>query len=174
MSMSERGDAIYRVDLLLKALGIESSSFWEFVEWALSEQIVRSLAQAVEKSNDKQYFAKPDSLRQFRNLLRNRTGTGRWNEQDLELVYQAVKMKFENHYREPLQYGEYLRLLWTVPHCCTQCGKEPPEIKLHVDHIVPASLGGRSKRHNIQFLCEDCNLRKSNKLQEGKPWLQLW
>lgn len=48
---------------------------------------------------------------------------------------------------------------------CVCCGRKPPEVQLHVDHIKP-----RSKRpdleldiNNLQIMCKDCNLGKSNK-----------
>ena len=35
---------------------------------------------------------------------------------------------------------------------------------LHVDHIIPVSKGGTSDMGNLQTLCQDCNLGKSNRL----------
>lgn len=37
-------------------------------------------------------------------------------------------------------------------------------IKLHVDHIIPVSKGGKTELSNLQTLCERCNLGKTNKL----------
>jgi hypothetical protein len=160
-----------RVSILLKSLGIDEGSFMEFVEWGLSEQLVETLStnKAVQ---DKGFFSRLNSLKQFRDVLRQRTGRD-WAANDLDTLFTAVKRKFETHFREPLAYGEYLKLLWTTPHRCVKCGKEPPSVKLHVDHIIPVALGGRSKRYNIQFLCAECNLKKSKKLEGGKPWLEL-
>lgn len=47
--------------------------------------------------------------------------------------------------------------------CCI-CGISAREgAKLHVDHIVPVSKGGKTVMDNLQTLCERCNLGKSNK-----------
>lgn len=49
---------------------------------------------------------------------------------------------------------------------CVFCGKSPAtnlETKLHIDHINPFSKGGKSILENLQTLCEECNLGKSNK-----------
>lgn len=47
---------------------------------------------------------------------------------------------------------------------CQMCGATPQDgAKLHVDHIKPISLGGRSSLDNLQTLCETCNLGKSNR-----------
>jgi 5-methylcytosine-specific restriction endonuclease McrA len=48
---------------------------------------------------------------------------------------------------------------------CTRCGATPQThgISLHVDHIVPVSMGGTSEMDNLQTLCAPCNLGKSNR-----------
>ncbi len=44
---------------------------------------------------------------------------------------------------------------------CAKCGSEND---LHVDHIIPFSLGGSNDIKNLQLLCKKCNLKKSNKI----------
>jgi len=51
---------------------------------------------------------------------------------------------------------------------CRACGRSPandPKVELHVDHIRPVSRGGNPGRglRNLQTLCRDCNLGKSNR-----------
>jgi len=43
---------------------------------------------------------------------------------------------------------------------CAHCDQK--DGKFHVDHIVPLSRGGIDELMNLQFLCAQCNLRKSN------------
>jgi 5-methylcytosine-specific restriction endonuclease McrA len=45
---------------------------------------------------------------------------------------------------------------------CKNCGSVE---KLEIDHIVPVILGGTNKLENLQFLCSDCNGKKSDILQ---------
>ncbi|MBK6572937.1 MAG: HNH endonuclease [Saprospiraceae bacterium] len=50
---------------------------------------------------------------------------------------------------------------------CKKCGRAPakdPSIILHVDHITPWSKGGETVIGNLEALCEQCNLGKSNVL----------
>lgn len=52
---------------------------------------------------------------------------------------------------------------------CCLCGRTPKDgVILHVDHIKPRSKYPELelKLRNLQILCEDCNLGKSNKYEE--------
>lgn len=58
-----------------------------------------------------------------------------------------------------------IRVLKRDRFCCCYCNRS--DVSLHVDHIVPVSKGGKSVIDNLQILCRDCNLGKSNKIIEG-------
>jgi hypothetical protein len=67
--------------------------------------------------------------------------------------------------------GINLRLRWTIlkrdNFSCRKCGRSPakdPSIILHVDHIIPWSKDGETVIENLETLCEQCNLGKSNLL----------
>ena len=48
---------------------------------------------------------------------------------------------------------------------CCACGSSPakdPSIELHIDHIIPWSKGGETEMDNMQTLCSNCNLGKSD------------
>jgi len=48
---------------------------------------------------------------------------------------------------------------------CQCCGNSPalsPGLILHVDHVHPWSKGGRTTKDNLQTLCEQCNIGKSD------------
>lgn len=48
---------------------------------------------------------------------------------------------------------------------CVLCGRSAEDgVLLHVDHIIPVSKGGRTIMENLQTLCSECNLGKSDKL----------
>ena len=49
---------------------------------------------------------------------------------------------------------------------CVLCGASPANksgCELHIDHIVPWSLGGETVEENLRTLCSECNLGRSNK-----------
>lgn len=45
---------------------------------------------------------------------------------------------------------------------CQYCGRTPPTVILHCDHVIPSSGGGPDEFSNLVTSCEDCNLGKSN------------
>ena len=65
--------------------------------------------------------------------------------------------------------GPSLRLRFNVlkrdNFTCVQCGASPakdPSVELHIDHIKPWSKEGETVLGNLQTLCSQCNLGKSN------------
>lgn len=49
---------------------------------------------------------------------------------------------------------------------CQACGAKPSkcgDVTLHIDHIVPVSLGGTNAMKNLQALCAECNMSKGNR-----------
>ena len=47
---------------------------------------------------------------------------------------------------------------------CQYCGEPFPSHLLTFDHVVPRSRGGRTTWENVVSACEDCNLRKGNRM----------
>ncbi len=47
---------------------------------------------------------------------------------------------------------------------CMACGRKPPEVVIHVDHIKPRSKYPKLELdfENLQLLCADCNIGKNN------------
>lgn len=63
-----------------------------------------------------------------------------------------------------LRYKVLLRDRFT---CCGGCGRSPatsPGTVLHIDHVVPWSMGGETLIENLRTMCSQCNLGKSNVL----------
>ena len=53
---------------------------------------------------------------------------------------------------------------------CVLCGASARDgIKLHVDHILPVSKGGKTELSNLRTLCERCNLGKRAKYDPSGP-----
>jgi hypothetical protein len=44
---------------------------------------------------------------------------------------------------------------------CLYCGRKPPTVTLHVDHIVAVANGGTNAQDNLATACSECNGGKS-------------
>ena len=61
-----------------------------------------------------------------------------------------------------------LKVLDRDTYRCVFCGKSPATdvgTKLHIDHIIPFSKGGKTALDNLQTLCYECNLGKGNTIK---------
>jgi hypothetical protein len=59
-----------------------------------------------------------------------------------------------------------VRLRWKILYRdnfkCVVCGADGRSSVLHVDHIKPVSLGGKTEEINLRTLCAECNMGKFN------------
>jgi len=62
--------------------------------------------------------------------------------------------------REPLSKKLRFEVFKRDKFKCQYCGKEAPNIVLHVDHIEPVKGGGKNDLLNLVTSCADCNLGK--------------
>lgn len=45
-------------------------------------------------------------------------------------------------------------------YACRYCGAKAPDVVLHVDHVIPITLGGGDEPSNLVTSCADCNAGK--------------
>jgi hypothetical protein len=43
---------------------------------------------------------------------------------------------------------------------CFYCGRTPPDVVLHVDHVIAVANGGTNSKDNLVSACIDCNIGK--------------
>ena len=56
---------------------------------------------------------------------------------------------------------------------CCHCGRGSKDgVKLHIDHKIPVVLGGTNDPSNLQTLCQDCNLGKSDTHPDDSSYLK--
>jgi hypothetical protein len=88
------------------------------------------------------------------------------NNENIEII-KNKKIKEKNKHKTSRDIN--LRLRFKVfqrdNFKCKICGKSPAndqKIILHIDHIIPWSKGGETELENLQTLCSNCNLGKSD------------
>lgn len=98
-----------------------------------------------------------------------------YNLEDLKHILQKIKLDEDE--KKSYEYKKKIeRLLLTDSlrydvmrrdgFKCVLCGATAQEgAKLHVDHIIPISKGGRTELSNLRTLCDRCNLGKRDKIE---------
>jgi hypothetical protein len=56
---------------------------------------------------------------------------------------------------------------------CTYCGRKPPEVELHIDHVMPGALGGKDSPENLATSCVDCNAGKGSSPPDAEVVAQV-
>lgn len=86
----------------------------------------------------------------------------------LEIVLRLKHMKKGSNSRQvPLK--DRVRVFDRDNYTCQMCGATVEDgAKLHIDHIIPVSKGGTNELDNLQTLCFECNLGKSDSLEFKK------
>ena len=145
---------------LCKDIHREVDLLLETLVWSLEEERIRyltppeeTLLQMKNSRNCKEIFWEH---------VETLTGHS-WTYEEVEQVWDRVNRAYEKFTREPIRFEDALRLYWTAKEECAECHRKPPEVKLQIDHYIPASKGGPSRYENLQFLCAKCNLEKRNK-----------
>lgn len=91
-----------------------------------------------------------------------------WDKETIK-KYQTKKEETSSVQKERNKLTKSLRydILKRDGFKCQICGRtaQDDNVKLHVDHIIPVSKGGKTIPSNLRTLCQDCNLGKSNKLE---------
>ena len=95
------------------------------------------------------------------------------NSIDTKVIENQVSYIATNQLKHKTSRDINLRLRFKVMQrdnfkCCI-CGKSPatsPSVTLHIDHIKPWSKGGETTIDNLQTLCSECNLGKSDLYDE--------
>ncbi len=79
-------------------------------------------------------------------------------------ISQLPSKVVDNKSKRNIPLGMRYKVLHRDDFKCFKCGRSAEDgIKLHIDHIKPYSLGGLTELDNLQTLCNQCNIGKSNK-----------
>jgi hypothetical protein len=84
----------------------------------------------------------------------------------INVLKQSMALKPEDRHDIPL--GLRWKVLSRDRFRCVVCGISPAtslECKLHVDHIVPFSKGGKTIVDNLRSLCATCNIGKAARIE---------
>lgn len=164
--MMGRGTFEESFDQLVKDIGLDDGLLKETIIQALVEERIATLTPP--EVQLRQMMGARDGLAQYWHFVEERTKRP-WTSDCIRRYWQRVNKDARRHARVPIGLPDRMRLYFTAPRVCRECGRASPEVTLHVDHIEPVARGGHSGIENLQFLCSECNTRKGANL--GKEQL---
>lgn len=159
------GEGAYEVMLFSWAFGdalgreVKELSYFDGASWyPTEEEWVREGARGCGNNVD-------DSVKTWRNL---KEMDKRWAAQEKAMAPAAPKAKAPQSPRRK-QAQEAIRkhrfdVFMRDGFKCKYCGRAPPAVELHVDHVVPISKGGSDDPSNMVASCVDCNFGKRDKV----------
>lgn len=142
-------------------LGYSDDTFDQLLRSLLIEELLDRLRPT--KEEIKVLRMQPNHLQLLKQRVESMTGV-EWSLEVVQHFWERIRLLDENYQREPIPFYRKLQVLATKEQQCEICGKRPPEITLHIDHVYAASKGGPNELWNLRFLCSQCNLEKSNHL----------
>ena len=84
-------------------------------------------------------------------------------EEDISWMAECIKAFFlKGDNRRAIAEDEKKRILYKQDYMCAICGTPIDEGSVHIDHIIPWDYVGDKLNNNLQGLCPNCNLTKSN------------
>jgi hypothetical protein len=152
---------------LLDQVGVDAGLLAHEVYWALGEVRITRVTPTVDQFLI--WKRKPDGLDDFWAHVRGRLNSDIQPEEVRDL-WECVDLTLNARKRKPLGWQECLALAVSSEARCEQCGKEPPEVALEIDHILPVSRGGDNSHLNLRFLCRRCNRSRGNRFR----WADVW
>lgn len=86
----------------------------------------------------------------------------------INTLKQSVLSKIRD--REYISEDTRYSILQRAGFKCQACGAKPSStnnVTLHIDHVIPHSLGGSNNPKNLQVLCMECNISKGNRFNDN-------
>lgn len=92
-----------------------------------------------------------------------------FNEVKNGVIRQSEKEHFVKKQRAAMSNSLRYDILKRDGFRCQICGATQNDgVKLHVDHIIPVSKGGKTEKSNLRTLCDMCNLGKGAKIEDDQ------
>lgn len=153
----EEIESIDRVEKLCHLAGIGFVRFLEDANAELKNRVKNLL------TPNETWFREGKDLGRYWKFIEKVTNH-EWNYEDVVYWYKFLRDPSET--REDIPPSLRYQVLTRDKFTCQKCGKKAPDIELQVDHILPWACGGGTVVDNLQTLCIDCNIGKSNRCFE--------
>jgi len=155
------------IETLASQLHIDQSLLYREIYWALGEERINRITPDAEQFRS--WKQNRDGLAQFWAFANERLGCS-LDQEEVRDIWECVDLTLRTHQRRAFNFQDYLMIAVRSDTRCDRCGSRSPDVKLEIDHILPASRGGSDLPWNLRFLCERCNRSRGNRFR----WADVW
>ena len=113
----------------------------------------------------KKYSEKLNHFMTFDDFQRQKKEYESQRHKEASIRWNQKLMEDEEFFSSDLWRRKRFQVFAIHGNFCLACGRKPPEVTLHVDHVKPRSKYKEIDPldvNNLQVLCADCNIGKSN------------
>ncbi len=92
------------------------------------------------------------------------------NPLPLAEIFPAKQVRTKDEDKHKIKLGLRYKVLKRDSFKCVLCGRSPannPGLELHIDHIEPFCIGGKTVEANLRTTCADCNLGKAARIEKA-------
>ena len=146
---------------------IDKDRLFEAIHMDIRKTVFKEICKKMKKDHQffcqvKRVFFSMDDFEATKTVVQ-RTCHCHLPEDDISWMAECMKAFFlKGDNRKTIDADEKKRLLLKQNHRCAICGVPISEENVHIDHIIPWDYVGDNLDNNLQGLCSDCNLTKSN------------
>lgn len=155
------------VSLLATQLGLDLDLLVHEIQWALGEERINRVTPTYEQFRE--WDRQKDGLHQFW-IYANEKLFSELTADEVTDSWKCIDLTLNARKRRPLTFQDYLMIAIRSEPKCEICERQPPEVRLEIDHILPVSKGGDNSPFNLRFLCQHHNRLKGNRFR----WAEIW
>lgn len=148
-------------------LGLDVNLFFHEIQWALGEERINRVTPPYEQFRD--WMRQRDGLFVFWKYANDRLCT-ELTADEAQDIWHCIDLTLNARKRRTFTFQDYLMVAVRSEQKCEFCGRQPPEVTLEIDHILPVSKGGSNSPLNLRFLCQYHNRSRGNCFR----WADIW
>jgi hypothetical protein len=152
---------------LAQQLGIDVNLLMQEIQWALGEERINRVTPP--RDQFREWARRKDGLHQFWKYANDKIGV-KLDAEEIQDIWECIDLTLTSRNRHSFSFQEYLIVAMRSEQRCEICGKQPPEVALDIDHILPVSKGGTNNPLNLRFLCKYHNRSRGNRFR----WADIW
>ena len=163
----DRSNGIIGIDILAHQLRLDVDLLHDELYWALGEEKINRVTPSREEF--RAFRRRNDGLSRFWEFANDKLGSTLVAE-EVQDIWECIDLTLNAGKRRQFTFQDYLLVAVRSEQQCEICRRQPPDVKLEIDHILPVSKGGSNIGLNLRFLCQHHNRSRGNRFR----WADVW